>query len=102
MIGRSGSPPMKSTITSWPTRGRLVPPKPLPPQGWLEWIQHEEDSFIFDSRSQGQGTRARANSFGWNFSAAGPTTVALSTPLVFGFGVAWAGRYEDSALTASH
>src|SRR4029077_1956399 len=100
MMGRSGSPPRKSTSTSCPMRGRLDPPYPLPPQGWVAWIQHELVSSYLPSRSQWDCTRTRPNSSVWISSPWGPTTVALSTPLALGLGVSTSGRYERSALIA--
>ncbi len=41
MIGRSGSPSRKSTITSWPMRGMWIPPHRLPAQFWVTRIQQE-------------------------------------------------------------
>ncbi len=82
-------------------RGRFVPPKPAPPHGWFTWIQHDESSFIWPSRSQWNWTRTRPNSSTWISSPAGPTTVALSTPCARGLGVFSSGRYGESPLTAS-
>ncbi len=79
-------------ITSWPTRGMFMPPKPVPAHGWLTGTQHELSSFMWLCRSQWKCTRTRPNSSVWISSPAAPTTVAVSTPDTFGFGVDRAGR----------
>src|SRR5450756_139546 len=52
MMGRSGSPSRKSTMTSWPMRGFQTPPHCLPAHGCDARIQHELFSLFLPSRSQ--------------------------------------------------
>src|SRR5262245_66538935 len=46
MMGWSGSPSRKSTITSWPMRGIDTAPQPLPAHGWDTRIQQLEFSSL--------------------------------------------------------
>jgi hypothetical protein len=58
-IGRSGSPEMKSTMTSWPMRGRWTPPSWLPAHGELTRSQQLLCWFFWPMRSQGNWTLMR-------------------------------------------
>src|SRR5690606_13073082 len=82
------------------TRGRFTWPNPPPAPVWKTGIQHDEASFIDPSRSQWTSARTRPTSSTWTVSPAAPTTVAVSTPWVFGWAVARGGYYGMSALTA--
>ena len=76
--GWLGSPPKKSTITSCPTRGTSIQPKPAPAHCWLTRSQQLALSSKSFSRSQWKRTRTRPNSSVWISLPGGPTTIAVS------------------------
>ena len=92
MIGRSGSPSMKSTITSWPMRGIWMKPQPAPAQVWETRTKQELFSSLLPRRSQWNCTFTRAYLSVKISSPAGPTTVAVCGPRITGRGVSRGGR----------
>src|SRR5437764_13385703 len=93
MIGQSGSPPMKSTITSCPIRGMNMPPQLLPAHGCETRIQHELFSSYLPYRSQWNCTFTRPYLSHQISSVEGPVMMAVCGPLLSGFGVTRRGRY---------
>src|SRR5262245_14343194 len=93
MIGRSGSPSSKATITSWPTRGIQTPPHCLPDHAVPTRTQQELPASFLPSRSQKNCTFTRpylSVKISW---PDGPTTTAVWGPGILGLGVASGGRY---------
>ncbi len=92
MIGRSGSPSRKLTITSWPIRGIWIEPQFFPAQAWETRIQQELFSLDWSWRSQWKCTFTRPY---WSVqisSPLGPTTTAVCGPRTIGSGVVGKGR----------
>src|SRR5579883_607377 len=90
--GRSGSPSSKSTITSWPTRGRVNAPQCRPAETCATRTQHELSAFFCPCRSQWNWTLIRPYLSVKISSPGGPTTTADWVPLTTGLGVCRAGR----------
>src|SRR5580658_7598817 len=104
MMGRSGSPSRKLTITSCPTRGMAIEPQPWPAHSW-ETRTQQEQPFL---RSQGNCTTTRpylSTQISFELSSlelssdAGfrYTTTALCGPCTKGLGVRRAGRKRTEA-----
>src|SRR4051794_41910544 len=92
MIGWSGSPSRKSTMTSWPTLGMWMTPQFLPAQSVPTRIQHELRAFLLPSRSQWNWTFTRPYLSVKISSPGGPTTTAVCDPATTGLGVTRGGR----------
>src|SRR5262245_21144092 len=99
--GRSGSPSRKSTITSWPTRGRNIVPQFFPAHCCATRTQHELFSSPSAYRSQWKRTLMRPYSSVQISSPDGPTTIAVCGPLVRGFSVLRVDRQGVFASIAS-
>ncbi len=105
MIGRSGSPSRKLTITSWPIRGIWIEPQFFPAQACETRIQQELFSLDWSWRSQWKCTLTRPY---WSVqisSPLGPTTTAVCGPRTTGTGVdgkgrkAWPASIQSSSLS---
>src|SRR5262249_27735074 len=96
-IGWSASPSRKLTITSWPIRGMLIPPNPLPAESGPTPIQHDLSASNFPCRSQWNWTLIRPYLSVKISSPAGPTTVAVCDPRTIGRGVTRGGRNGRAA-----
>ena len=91
-IGRSGSPAMNVTSTSWPMRGTCMPPSWLPAHGLLTRTQQVLCWSFWPRRSHGNCTLMRPRSSVHRFSLAGQTTLAICAPWLYGLGCVRAGR----------
>src|SRR5581483_12216934 len=92
MIGWSGSPSWKATITSWPIRGQNEAPHRLPAETWATRTQQELVASDLPSRSQWNWTFTRPNLSVKTSCPFGPTTTADCVPATTGLGVERAGR----------
>src|SRR2546422_5707865 len=84
MIGRSGSPSRKSTITSWPIRGIWMEPQLLPAHDVATRTQQELSSFFLPLRSQWNCTFTRPCLSVQISSPDFPTTTAVWEPRTTG------------------
>jgi hypothetical protein len=84
MIGWSGSPSRKSTMTSWPIRGQKEAPQRRPAAICPTRTQQELSESFFPSRSQWNWTLMRPYLSVKISSPLGPTTTAVWVPCTTG------------------